>query len=281
MKKKLQILAPWIVAVCFLAVATAMAVNVYLHPGFRPQLHIVGDIAHPLTVDNLADLAQPLAARIDKQNYRAVPLTDIIALTEPYAEIRRILFIAEDGFSAQISGNSIEASYLTFSAKSGWQAVNPLHPISANATRLTHMVLVVDENETDQALQIISGESTYRITPGALWAGPRLDYPFFEGTAEKDQNGLSYTSTVFTRRVAVSSEQLMLPPQARLLLWTANGQNLFTFSGEGIWQLSGNRIDYLQPETRLCLEDIRLIYIDPPDDYIGELYAYADQILKD
>lgn len=249
---------PWLLA-ALLAVALAAVLLCSKEDAYRPALALVGDVANPLTVSRLDELGNMTTAEFNGQRYEAIALADLLALLQPQGQPQRIVFMAADGFCAEITVDDLSQSYIVYGGVSGWFAVNPLHPVSANARQLCRLV-VVCEADADNSIIVSNNGTETAYTAGQLYAGITLEYPYPEGTAEKEHDGAILTSTVVTRRLCVSPTELGCPTGARLTLTTESGESILT-NGAGYFQLDGNHINYICARPRQEAADVRRIEV--------------------
>lgn len=227
--------------------------------GYAPALQIVGDVENCLQITELEELGSETKAEIDGKSYPAIPLPEVLELLQPRGSIECLLLMATDGFCAEISGEHLENSYLAYDNITGWFAINPDHPVNANARQLERLVIVcAPDGEHDITVVGEAGDAEYTV--GHLYAGITLEYPYPEGTAEKQVDDMMLTSVVTTRRLCVDSAAFGCETACRLLLTGANGSQLLV-EQDGYFQLQGNTVDYINAISRQNLADIRRIEI--------------------
>ena len=249
----LLLLPPLLLAVFLLGRAS--------RPTFQPELYLVGDLAHSLTLSDPAALGKLDSVSVNGKTYRGLPLDRVIAAGQPAAEISRVTLIATDGFSVELAGGSLADCWLTYSADRGWRVLAPRHPLSANATRLQRIVVVAEQSR-DTALLVTTAGTKHTFTIGQLYAGATLSYPYPEGTAEKETDGRTYRSTVSTRRDCLTLAQLGCEKAVQVQIIAANGETLSLPAASGLlFQLAGNRLDYINAAQRNSLENIKQITI--------------------
>ena len=263
----------WLLGVICL-VLLGLIIFLLLKPNYQPSLLILGDIDNCREVFSLYELGNPENVELDGKTYKAVSIKNIIGDSVGNGDIDKVLLIASDGFSSELEGNSLDKSYITFTAKDGWRAVNPAHPINANACNLEKIVVVASPKTNPRGLTIITPEQKVITTIGALFAGETTDYPYLEGIAEKETNGITYKSTVYTHRACVTLAQMGISQRGKILLFSASGQSVLT-DDTALFQLNGNSIDYISIAARTGLQDIRLIIVDPPKAALSDLYYHA------
>ena len=263
----------WLLGVICL-VLLGLMISLLLTPNYQPSLLILGDIDSCREVATLHELGNIESVKLDGKTYKAVSIKNIIGDSADNENIKQVLLIASDGFSSAIDGNSLDKSYITFTAEDGWRAVNPAHPINANACNVEKIVVVASPMTNPRALTIITPEQKAITTIGALFAGETTDYPYLEGTAEKETNGVTYKSTVYTHRTCITLAQMGIPQRGKLLIFSASGESILT-DDSALFQLNGNSVDYISIADRTGLQDIRLILVDPPKAALSDLYYHV------
>ncbi len=251
---------PWLLIIILAAVAAYISGRL-MQPAYTPVIYIVGDVEKCLEtndIDKLGDLQQ---VDFDSDTYQAVTLADVVAAAQPAAQTKRVLMIADDGFSVEIAGDTLDDCWLTFTPKDGWRVLAPLHPLSANGTHIWRIVVVADSS-SQTALTVTAGGETSSFTIGQLYAGTTISFPYPEGTAEKATDDVVYSSTVYTRRDCLTLAQLGCDEAAEIQINAANGQSLTVNSSEtGLFQLNGNSLSYINAIQRKQMEDVDEIVV--------------------
>jgi hypothetical protein len=134
---------------------------------------------------------------------------------------------------------------------------------------------VVKGETASNAVTVLSREKSAVITPGALYAGENLNYPYPEGLAETQASDVYAANAVYTSRLTVGARQLGLAEAERLYIADAAGKSLFLKADGARFQLSFNRLDYISAENRLQLPDIRVIAADVPSASISDIYYHV------
>ena len=221
-----------------------------------PPLHLVGDIETCLDTQSLSDLGTVTSVKLEGENYNAVSIEEIAEKQKVCGKLESILFVAEDGFTAEIGGKTVKDSYLSFTPENGWCAINPKHPNSANAKFLQQIIFVSTPEENHQtSIRLINGDEQRTETVGSLYAGQTILYPYPEGSAEKND----YTATVSTKRTCVTGAILGFQDAEQLKLTFESGDTFSIRSSSGFFQLNGNHLDYINAFTRQKDSNIRAI----------------------
>ena len=182
----------WITGILCLLFA-GVTTYLLLQPEYQPTLSIIGDIKNCRVVTSLGALGEPDHISLEDDTYQAVSLFDIINDSQPDGQVKQVVLISSDGFSAAIRGDSLKDCYIAYTASDGWRGVNPFHPINANAAHLEKIVVIAAAKTATNALTIVAPTKTARITVGSLYTGETIEYPYHEGTAEKETDGVTYT----------------------------------------------------------------------------------------
>lgn len=251
------------------------------NPGYIPPLNVIGDVERALKLEEPKQLGKLHKISFEGQKYQALKLTDIIEAAQARGVPEQIYLISYDGFASAFPALGLEESYIAFTAKNGWEAINFNHPINSNAKMLKDIVIVSGESSSPFDLAVIDAEKELaRVTPGRLYTRSLLEYPYAEGQAEIKKQGKTYTSSVYTRRKVFRLDDLT-PVQegARMLLMGADGENRYQ-ENHGYFEVKDNYINYLDFDERQELERIRGVIIDPPVTSITDIYYDARHYLE-
>ncbi|MEL7567861.1 MAG: hypothetical protein AAGU27_23690 [Dehalobacterium sp.] len=247
---------------------------------FAPPLTVLGDVGQVLTVRKMAEIGAPEKITLGGTSYKTVKLAELINKASPQGRVKKIFFVASDGFTSAIEAEGWDQSYISFSQKNGWIALNLHYPISANAKMIQEIVVVCDSGPAQNSFTLISGEKLLNYTVGQLYTEMLTSYPYFEGQATVEHEGITYASEVFTRRrVFRLGDLTSLDREAKVMLWGEKGE--YQLADEnGYFELCGNHINYIRPESREDLEMVRLAVINPPSVNITDTYYDALHYLK-
>lgn len=267
----------WYLGVCLvllgLVAGGAVAGIALRSPGHIPPLKVTGDVANVLTLQDPDNLGQMEKITFQGAGYRAVRLADIIAAAGPSADAGQIHLVGLDGFAPAVKAADIQDCYIAFTAKNGWEAVNPKHPNSSNTKFLTEIVVVAEDGGNGSSFNVIDRETDLaQITPGQLLTRPLTLYPYDEGKAVAQKDGKDYEVQVFTRRRVFKISELTPLGAGDILLVTGeNGDQLLT-DDSGYFEVKDNYINYLQPDTRTRLERVKGVVVRPPAASITDAY---------
>ncbi len=244
-----------------------------------PPLTIIGDVETVLNVPNLEEAGHVKKIRLESGLFRGVSLKELLSKAKPQ-NAGKIYIVANDGFTAALDANSLEESYITFSPKNGWELINLRHPKSSNVKMIQEIIVVAGKSPQTNSFTVISGTKTLNTTVGKMYTRVLTSYPYFEGRASLEHGGKNYKSEIYTRRRAFKMKDLLpLEDSAQMMLFGGKGDCLLADDG-GFYQLVGNRIDYIHPEEREKLEDVRFVVIDPPAKGIADVYDDVQHYLE-
>lgn len=255
--------------------------NCQPNPGYIPPLKVVGDVARVVKLEDPKQLGKLQHINYDGNNYQAMRLTDIIAAAQPVATAGQIYLVGNDGFTSSFPAEGLENSYIFFSAQNGWEAVNLKHPINSNVKMLKEIVVIAKECPPHFGITLIKPDKElFRITPGQLYKRDWLDYPYVEGQAVVENEGISYTSAVYTRRkVFRLADFIPIDEGSRMLVMGVAGEHRF-LENRGFFELKDNYISYLQLDDRNCVDKVAGVIINPPPSSIMDAFYDARRYLE-
>lgn len=229
---------------------------------YVPHLQVVGDVEQVLSVTGLDELGPASRVKVHGETCRALALAQV-AETAGARQVSEALFIADDGFSAAISGDSLDQCYLACDQENSWHCLSDTLPLSVNAVDLVRIVLVAENEET--RLTVEDGANSRQLTIGQLYAGPVISFPYPEGVAETLGAAGTLTSTVATRRDCLDAA-LLDCGGCELRLTDRGGQTRLIPADCGLFELDGNYLTYINSDTRTRMEDVILIQVLRPTD---------------
>ncbi|ATW24902.1 hypothetical protein [Candidatus Formimonas warabiya] len=247
---------------------------------FVPPLTVLGDVGEVLSVRDIREIGAPEKITVEKRGYQAVKLAALIKKALPQGPVKKIFFVAGDGFTSAIEADGLDQSYLSFTRDNGWVALNLRHPISANAKMIQEIILVADSASSPNRFTVQNGRDFLNLTVGQLYTGMVLSYPYFEGQAVVERAGRTYEDSVFTRRrVFRLSDLTPLDREAQVMLWGEKGEYRLV-DQSGYYELCGNYVNYIRPETREKMEKVRWAVINPPLANIMDTYFDGTHYLE-
>lgn len=248
---------------------------------YIPTLKVIGDVSVPLHWQQLPGEGKHEHITYQGEKYQAIKLTDIIQAAQPTAPASQVYLVGSDGFTSLLSADRLEKSYITFSNRYAWEAINLDHPINSNAKMLKE-IIVVARGAKDSAFTVINRHSELITrTTGQLCADSTIDYPYFEGTASLQKRGETFKSSVYTRRRVFQLRDVApVPASEHLLVLGKKGGYCLAENGRGYFELKENYIDFLQPDTRGTVEKVSGVMVDPPVTSIMDAYYDARHFLE-
>lgn len=249
--------------------------------GYIPPLKVIGDVSDVLTLRETNRVGKLQKIIFQGGRYQAVKLADLIAAAGPLADAKQLYLVGLDGFTSAIKADEIDDCYISFTAKNGWEAINLSHPNSSNVKLLTEIVVVSDGSGKNFAFGVIDpATDLVQITPGQLLTRSLTLYPYSEGQAVAPSGGKDHETQVFTRRrVFKASDLTPLQDGEMLLVMGARGEYRLV-DDSGYFEVRDNHVDYLQPETRTELENVRGVIVRPPAASIMDAYYEARHYLE-
>ncbi len=275
----------WFSGVCLvllgLVIGWAVAGGAFRSYSHIPPLKVTGDVNNVLTLQSMDNIGRTEKITFQEAGYQAVKLADIISKAGPADDAGQLYLVGLDGFTAAVRAADIDYCYIAFTAKNGWEAINLAHPNSSNVKFITEIVVVSEGGSGDLAFNVISPEADLvQITPGQLLTGPLRLYPYAEGKAVVQSDGIDHEAQVFTkRRVFKISDLTPLQDSDALLVMDESGDCRLV-DGSGYFEVKDNHINYLQPDTRDKLEKVKGIIVHPPAVSITDAYYDARHYLE-
>ncbi len=249
--------------------------------GYIPPLKVVGDVAQVVTLEDPKQLGKLHGISYDGHKYQAIKLLDIIAAAQPIDTPEQIYLVGSDGFTSSFPAAGLEESYITFTTQNGWEAINLNHPVNSNAKMLKEIVIISDGSSPHLGLTVINPEKELaRITPGQLYTRTLLEYPYTEGQSTVENQGKTYTTSVYTQRKVFQLADLTPASDGEMMLVIgANGEHRF-LENQGYFQLKDNYINYLDLNERSQLEEVKGVIVNPPATSIMDTYYDARHYLE-
>lgn len=246
-----------------------------------PPLKVIGDVSDVLTLRETNKVGKLQKITFQGRRYQAVKLADLIAAAGPLADAKQLYLVGLDGFTAAIRAEEIDDCYISFTAKNGWEAINLDHPNSSDVKLLTEIVVVADGSGKSSTFDVIDpAADLVQITPGQLLTRSLTLYPYAEGEAVAPSGGKDHETRVFTRRLVFKASDLTpLQDGEMLLVMGAKGEYSLV-DDSGYFEVRDNQVDYLQPETRTKLQNVRGVIVRPPAASIMDAYYEARHYLE-
>lgn len=275
----------WLLGVCLgllgLAIGwTAMGAVSRAHR-YIPPLKVTGDVTDVLTLQDPGRLGNMEKITFQGASYQAVKLADLLAKAGPQANAGQLYFVALDGFTTAIKATDIDHSYIAFTAKNGWEAINLLHPNSSNIKSITEIVVVSEGSGEGFTFNVIDPETDLvKITPGQLLTRPLTLYPYAEGKAVVQNDGKDYENQVFTKRRVFKISDLTPLQEGDMLLVMGEKGEYRLVDDSGYFEVKDNSINYLHPDTRTKLQKVQGVILRPPTAGIMDVYYDGRRYLE-
>lgn len=235
---------------------------------YIPELSIIGDVDKVISID---DMVSGIIETNTSDEY-IVFLKNLIDLAKPVTFNYDILLVGEDGLFAQISNKNIDDCQIKFSDKNGWESITKNHPINSKIKRIKEIVVISNENSWDYGFNIISTkENILNITPGQFYLRELILYPYFDGKSTKTKDGKDYDVKLYKQKKLLPIRSVVDSKEQHLLMMGTNGVYEI-IDNTGYLELMGNRINYINPDKRYYLGDIKGIMTEIPSDSIMNTY---------
>ncbi len=250
-------------------------------PVFIPPLKVVGDVSNSLQVKDPKQMGKNEEISYDGKRYPAIRLRDIIDAAKPVAKASKVYLVGSDGFTSSFKAEGLEKSYIAFTARNGWEAINLNHPVNSNAKMLKEIIVVSDGSSRDFGLRVINQDSDLvNVTPGQLYTRAITEYPFAEGKACVEKDGRTYETEVYTkRRVFKLSDLTPVSDEDMILVMGEKGEYRWV-ENRGYFELKDNYINYLQIDERSQVERVKGVIIAPPPTSIMDTYYDVRHFLE-
>jgi len=202
-----------------------------------------------------------------------------------YSEARNtanlnILFNSLDGFFAEIDGEELSGSYLTWSKESGWEAINLNHPVSSNIKDISDIVIVADDVSLQDSFNIVEpGENLLSLTPGQLFKDGYRRVPVLRGSSTNTFEDKELEATTYNwRRMVELTDYYDYLRRDEILVVGERGE-VIPLRQDGRFVLQDNTIAYLQGRE-IEIEDVTGLVLDPPEKMITGVYDDIKNFLE-
>lgn len=251
-------------------------------PSFIPTLSIIGDVPDNITFNSLKDIGKLENIKFQGTKYKATKLVNVLNRVKTLDKTFQLYLIANDGFTAAIKSNEIDDCFISFTSKNGWEVICPKHPVNANVKSIQNIVVVSESNLDKYDFNIINRNgSLIKTTPGKLYTGSVIEYPYFEGEASLKNGGKVYESSVYTRRKVFKLGDLIGSHNENQILLLGKNGLCKQADSNGYFELKGNNINYIQPDTREVINNVKNVVVDPPSTNIMNTYYDTLHYLED
>lgn len=278
----------WIVSVasiCLLSIG--LAAGFFIRPviiknnDISPPLKIIGDVEELQTIKSFNELTE--TERIENKGIAtvAVKLEELITISGPFSTSNKILFVSSDGAAAMIDDADIEKSFITYTVKNGWEAVNLNHPISSNVKNISEIVILSMEHSWDYGLNIIKPDKNLiNITPGQMYLRANNVYNL-EGTPSMENNNKTFKADVYKMKKEMTLADLLINSDlisgdfinngSRILVMGQNGEFEY-LENNGYFEMKDNYINYWYSNGNSSIDKVAGVMLDPPAASIMDSY---------
>ncbi len=274
-RKSIWIIA--VTAVCLLLIG--LAAGFFIRPAIiesnnvPPPLKIIGDVEELQTINSLDELAE--IERIENKGVvlKAIKLEKLIKISRPFSDSNKILFVSDDGVAAMVNETDIEKSFITYSAKNGWEAVNLNHPISSNVKNISEIVISSMNNSWNYGLNIIKPDKNLlNITPGQMYLKAYNVYNL-EASPSMENDNKTFRTDVYRMKkemtvadLLISSDSISndsITDDSRILVMGQNGEFKY-LENDGYFEMKDNYINYWYSNGKNSIEKVAGVMLDPP-----------------
>lgn len=264
-----------------IVLSTVYLLDIFGEPaGFRPEMIVKGDVANLINLKDYRDIDK-VKIDYEGESLNVFKLKDIIQQAQPVADAFDVIYSADDGLKARLSDKNLDDCYINFSKENGWEAINPKYPVSSNVKYLEEIIVRVKKDDLENSFNIISPEDNFvKTTPGQLLTDRYISYSHFEGASTVTNDGRDYKAGIYTTKRIVDLDNLIFKKLDKdAMVINKRGEALSY--GEGMLEISGNQINYIDPENEKELTDCQGIIIDPPvkrnaDVFYDSLYYLSN-----
>ena len=252
--------------------------------GYIPFFKVEGDIKEVINTNDFNELnsLKKVSINYKEEKIKVYKLKDILNKTKPLSENYDIVFSAKDGLRAKITSGNIEESYINFSSKNGWEAINLNHPISSNIKRLEKITVVskFKEKHNNQSFNIVNEKSNLlEKTPGQFLTEEYFYKAVFEGASSVNKNKKNNSVSIYTeKRVLYPEELINNKMDSRTIIIGDKGET-FNYRG-GMLELKENYLNYINSEEKIKEEKIKGMIVDAPLQSIKNVYHDSLHYLK-
>lgn len=238
---------------------------------YMPQLTIIGDVNEVVSVEDFK--LERLKNKDVDQNL--IALKELIDMAKPATTSYDVLLVGEDGLFAQIANKNLDDCHLKFSNENGWESITKNHPINSRIKKIKEVVVVASDNSWDYGFNIISTkENILNITPGQFYLKELTLYPYFDGKSTKTEEGREYDVRLYKQKKLLPINEIVNSNDGPFLMMGENG-TYEMIENEGYFELRGNQINYIDPDKRKQIQEIKGIMTEVPPDRIMDTYYDA------
>ena len=238
-----------------------------------PPLKLIGDVEELQTIKSFNELTEIETIKNKGVSLKAIKLEKLITKSQPLSKSNKILFVSNDGVAASINDTDLEKSFITYSAKNGWEAVNLNHPISSNVKNIAAIVISSMNNTWDYGLNIIKpDENLINITPGQMYLKAYNVYNL-DGTPSMDKDNKTYKTDIYRTKKEMTLAELLinsgstgidlLTGDSKILVMGQNGEFRY-LENDGYFEMKDNYISYWYSNGKNSIEKVAGVMLEPP-----------------
>lgn len=264
----------YLVAICLLSLAGFLAGCGAEDAGYSSQisLEILGDVESPFGINSLAEAPATKEIEHRDKTIEVIPLGLLIEEASPYGSDYQILYIAHDGFSAQIANDNLNDCYLTVTEENGWEAINLNHPVSSNIKHIKEIVIVSNDTPVEQRFNIIApGRNLASITIGQMYQKGYSITPSVRGTATVNHEGEELHATTYYRYRTINIEDYVSLANRSSVVVVGEKGEVEPLRQDGFFVLSKNSVDYMVG-NEVIISRAKGLILDSPSVHITDVY---------
>lgn len=273
MKRNLKWICLVITLFIVMEVTTVILISRYKNSqAYIPVLNITGDVSKPQSIKTMEGFDTTSVVNNNK-NTKVILLKDVIKQSEPWTKNNNIFIIGDDGLTAEIQDNNLEECYIAFTSANGWECINKNHPVSSNIKMIKKIVIASNDSAQNFGINIINSEKNIEsFTPGQLFMKQMLLTKNFEGKASVSHNGKNFDDTIYTLHQYIKLRDLADTGSGIIIMGQDGAYG--TDSGDGYLEALGNTIDYVYPDIKKRVVNIKGILVNAPQ--VSNMDAYYD-----
>lgn len=240
--------------------------------GYLPPLKVVGDVEETLTLLGPEDF-EMVSIENQEVDIDGIKLEDLILKSKPISNNAEIVLVGIDGLASKIKYENLEKSYIAFTEKNGWEAINLNHPISSNIKHLKEIVIVSTDEDFNIGFNVIdSEENILNTTVGRLYLDATSTLPYFEGESSIKNNGKTYSTTVYTERNLFRLKDILRDRELENPMIMCSKGAIKYIDEDGYFQIGDSQIDYIGIDGKDILENVAGAIINPTNASIMDSY---------
>lgn len=244
---------------------------------YIPVLNITGDVLKPQSIKTMEGF-DTVNIVYKNKNIKVLQLKDVIKQSEPWTKNNNILIVGDDGLTAEIQDNNLEGCYIAFTQANGWECINKNYPVSSNIKRIAKIVIASNTPSWNFGINIINSDKNIAsFTPGQLFMKQILLTRNFEGKASVNHNGKTFEDSIYTLHQYIKLKDLADTGSGIIAMGQDGAYG--TDSGDGYLEIKGNTIDYVYPDLKKRVVNIKGILVNASQKSNMDAYYDAQHFL--